>query len=71
FTPGADGTESRHAGRAPPTAYASAAWEAASSERTQAFLLVGIVFLLSSHIMYAAWSYWLFRRKVRTDIGYH
>src|SRR5215475_1759234 len=36
----------RHAGRAAPTAYASAACEAASSERTQAFLLVGILFLL-------------------------
>src|SRR5262245_5721565 len=36
----------RHAGRAPPTAYPSALWEAASSERTQPFLLCGIVFLL-------------------------
>ena len=46
-------------------------WDAASSESTQAFLLVGTLFLLPVILMYTAWSYWVFRGKVRADIGYH
>jgi cytochrome d ubiquinol oxidase subunit II len=46
-------------------------WEAASSARTQAFLLVGTLFLLPVILVYSAWSYWVFRGKVRADIGYH
>jgi cytochrome bd ubiquinol oxidase subunit II len=46
-------------------------WEAASSERTQAFLLVGTLVLLPVILMYTGWSYWVFRGKVRTDVGYH
>ena len=46
-------------------------WEAASSPKTQAFLLVGTVFLLPIVLLYTAWSYWVFRGKVRADIGYH
>jgi cytochrome bd ubiquinol oxidase subunit II len=46
-------------------------WDAASSERTQAFLLVGTLPLLPVILMYSGWSYWVFRGKVRTDIGYH
>ena len=46
-------------------------WEAASSESTQAFLLIGTLFLLPIILMYTAWSYWVFRGKVRADIGYH
>ncbi len=46
-------------------------WEAASSESTQAFLLVGTLFLLPIVLMYTGWSYWVFRGKVRADIGYH
>ena len=46
-------------------------WEAASSPKTQAFLLVGTVFLLPTVLLYTAWSYWVFRGKVRADIGYH
>ena len=45
-------------------------WEAASSPRTQAFLLVGTLFLLPIILMYSAWSYWVFRGKVRSDTGY-
>lgn len=45
-------------------------WEAASSESTQAFLLVGTLTLLPIILMYSAWSYWVFRGKVRADIGY-
>ena len=46
-------------------------WQAASSPKTQAFLLVGTVFLLPTVLLYTAWSYWVFRGKVRADMGYH
>jgi cytochrome d ubiquinol oxidase subunit II len=46
-------------------------WEAASSESTQAFLIVGTLFLLPIILMYTGWSYWVFRGKVRGDLGYH
>ena len=46
-------------------------WEAASSDRTQVFLLVGTLVLLPVILMYTSWSYWVFRGKVRADIGYH
>lgn len=46
-------------------------WQAASSAGTQAFLMVGTVFLLPVILMYTGWSYWVFRGKVRADIGYH
>jgi cytochrome bd ubiquinol oxidase subunit II len=45
--------------------------EAAASESTQAFLLVGTLALLPVILAYTAWSYWVFRGKVRDDIGYH
>ena len=40
-------------------------WEAASSPRTQAFLLVGTLFLVPVILSYSSWSYWVFRGKVR------
>ena len=46
-------------------------WEAASADNTQAFLAVGTLFLLPVILMYTGWSYWVFRGKVRADIGYH
>ena len=46
-------------------------WEAASSPNTQAFLAIGTLFLLPVILMYTGWSYWVFRGKVRADIGYH
>jgi cytochrome bd ubiquinol oxidase subunit II len=46
-------------------------WEAASSPSTEAFLLIGTLFLLPIILMYTGWSYWVFRGKVRADIGYH
>ena len=45
-------------------------WEAASSPRTQAFLLVGTLFLLPIILTYSGWSYWVFRGKVRAEVGY-
>jgi len=46
-------------------------WDAASAPSTQAFLLIGTLFLLPVILMYTAWSYWVFRGKVRGDVGYH
>jgi len=46
-------------------------WEAASSPATQSFLLVGTLFLLPVILVYTSWSYWVFRGKVRADVGYH
>jgi cytochrome d ubiquinol oxidase subunit II len=46
-------------------------WEAASSPSTQAFLLIGTLFLLPVILMYTAWSYWVFRGKVRAEAGFH
>jgi cytochrome d ubiquinol oxidase subunit II len=45
-------------------------WQAASSPSTQAFLLIGTLLLLPIILMYTGWSYWVFRGKVRGDIGY-
>lgn len=45
-------------------------WQAAAAPGTQIFLLMGLVFLLPVILMYSAWSYWVFRGKVRADIGY-
>lgn len=46
-------------------------WQAASSQSTQGFLLVGTLVLLPVVLLYTAWSYWVFRGKARGDIGYH
>ena len=46
-------------------------YQAAASPGTQAFLLIGTLFLLPVILTYTAWSYWVFRGKVRADIGYH
>jgi cytochrome bd ubiquinol oxidase subunit II len=45
--------------------------QAAASESTQAFLLIGTLALLPVILIYTAWSYWVFRGKVRADAGYH
>jgi cytochrome bd ubiquinol oxidase subunit II len=45
--------------------------QAAAAESTQAFLLVGTLFLLPVILFYTGWSYWVFRGKVRADSGYH
>jgi cytochrome d ubiquinol oxidase subunit II len=46
-------------------------WDAASAPGTQAFLLIGALFLLPIILMYTGWSYWVFRGKVRADLGHH
>jgi cytochrome d ubiquinol oxidase subunit II len=46
-------------------------WQAASSDSTQAFLLIGTLVILPIILMYTTWSYWVFRGKMRGDVGYH
>jgi cytochrome d ubiquinol oxidase subunit II len=46
-------------------------WQAASSESTQSFLLIGTLLLLPVILMYTAWSYWVFRGKMQAGVGYH
>jgi cytochrome d ubiquinol oxidase subunit II len=45
-------------------------WDAAAPVRSQVFLMVGTMFLLPVILGYVAWSYWVFRGKVRAG-GYH
>ncbi len=46
-------------------------WDAATAPMSQQFLMVGTMFLLPVILLYVFWSYWVFRGKVRADIGYH
>ena len=46
-------------------------WQAAGAPQAQAFLLIGTLFLLPVIFTYTAWSYWVFRGKVRAGAGYH
>jgi cytochrome d ubiquinol oxidase subunit II len=46
-------------------------WEAAAAPRSQAFLMIGTMFLLPVILLYVIWSYWVFRGKVRAGHGYH
>jgi cytochrome d ubiquinol oxidase subunit II len=46
-------------------------WQAATAPEGQAFLLLGTLFLIPIIFMYVGWSYWVFRGKVRADVGYH
>lgn len=44
--------------------------DAAAHPKSQAFLLIGTMFLLPVVLLYVAWSYWVFRGKVRGGHGY-
>jgi cytochrome d ubiquinol oxidase subunit II len=46
-------------------------WDAASAPESQMFLLVGMVFVIPIILGYTAWTYWVFRGKVRVGEGYH
>ena len=46
-------------------------WDAAAPPKSQGFLLIGTMFLLPVILLYVAWSYWVFRGKVRDHHGYH
>ena len=46
-------------------------WQAAAPASSLGFTLVGLVILLPVILGYTAWSYRVFRGKVRADTGYH
>lgn len=46
-------------------------WDAASPPQSQAFVLVGTLFILPCILVYTFWSYYVFRGKVTIDDGYH
>ncbi|MDH2299334.1 cytochrome d ubiquinol oxidase subunit II [Cobetia sp. 29-18-1] len=46
-------------------------WEAASPPQSQGFALVGTLFILPTILVYTAWSYFVFKGKVRHTDGYH
>lgn len=46
-------------------------WQAAAAPKSQAFLMIGTLFLLPVILGNTAWSYWVFRGKVKADGGYH
>jgi len=51
--------------------YTITLWAAAASPKSQAFLMVGTLFLLPIIVTYTGWSYWVFRGKVKGGSGYH
>ncbi|CBV42341.1 cytochrome d ubiquinol oxidase subunit II [Halomonas elongata] len=46
-------------------------WDAASAPESQLFLLIGVLFVIPLVLTYTAWTYWVFRGKVREGDGYH
>jgi len=46
-------------------------WDAASDPGSQLFLLIGMLFVIPVILAYTAWTYWVFRGKVRVGEGYH
>ncbi|AOB25819.1 cytochrome d ubiquinol oxidase subunit II [Bordetella bronchiseptica] len=46
-------------------------WEAAAPPQSQGFALVGALFIVPIILTYTAWSYYVFRGKVRAGDGYH
>ena len=51
--------------------YTVTLWAAQSAAKSQAFMLIGTLFLLPIIVMYTGWSYWVFRGKVKAGSGYH
>ena len=45
-------------------------WDAASDSGSQLFLLIGVMFLIPVILGYTAWTYWVFRGKVKSGAGY-
>ena len=46
-------------------------WDAAAPPQSQGFTLIGALFIIPFILMYTAWSYYVFRGKVRAGDGYH
>ncbi|MFN4114093.1 MAG: cytochrome d ubiquinol oxidase subunit II [Sphingomonadaceae bacterium] len=45
-------------------------WDAAAPEKSQVFMLIGVILTLPLILAYTAWAYWVFRGKVGHE-GYH
>ena len=46
-------------------------WEAAAPPQSMGFTLVGALFIIPFILAYTAWSYYVFRGKVKAGEGYH
>jgi len=46
-------------------------WDASSAWESQLFLLIGLLFVIPIVLAYTAWTYWVFRGKVKAGVGYH
>jgi cytochrome bd ubiquinol oxidase subunit II len=46
-------------------------WDAAAPPQTMGFTLMGALFVIPFILVYTAWSYYVFRGKVRAGEGYH
>jgi len=46
-------------------------WEAAAPPQSMGFTLVGALFIIPFILIYTAWSYYVFRGKVKAGEGYH
>ncbi len=46
-------------------------WEAAAPPQSQGFMLVGALLIIPVILVYTAWSYYVFRGKVKHGEGYH
>lgn len=46
-------------------------WQAAAPPQSMGFALVGALFIIPFILVYTAWSYWVFRGKVKVGEGYH
>ena len=46
-------------------------WQAAAPPQSMGFALVGALFIIPFILMYTAWSYYVFRGKVKSGDGYH
>lgn len=46
-------------------------WDAAAPRQSQVFALIGTLLIIPFILAYTAWSYYVFRGKVRAEDGYH
>ena len=46
-------------------------WDASSAHESQLFLLIGLLFVIPFVLGYTAWTYWVFRGKLKAGEGYH
>jgi len=46
-------------------------WDAAAPPQSMGFTLVGALFIIPFILAYTAWSYYVFRGKVKSGEGYH